>query len=315
MRAIAIERFGGSDTLKLMDLPAPEPQAGEVLIRIAASGVNPVDWKIREGYLAARIPHQFPVVLGWECAGVVEAVGAGVTRFTRGDAVYSYTRLPVVKHGTYAEFIAVPEASVAKKPAALLFHEAAAVPLAGLTAYQALMREPGIAPGSTVLVHAASGGVGHFGVQIAKSAGAIVIGTAGKANQEFIKSLGVDHAIDYTAGDFREAVRKIAPDGVDVAFDTVGGDVLASTYDVVKKGGRLVGVVAAPDAGEAEKRGFSAKYHFVEPSAVDLAALGALADAGKLRAHVSALFPLEQAAEAQQKSREGRVRGKLVLAL
>jgi NADPH2:quinone reductase len=277
MRAVAIDRFGGPETLTLKDLPAPVPQAGEVLIRIVASGVNPVDWKIREGYLAQRFPHHFPVVLGWECAGIVEATGAGATRFSRGDAVYSYTRLPTVQHGTYAELLALPEASVAKKPASLLFHEAAAVPLAGLTAYQALMREPGITPGSTMLVHAASGGVGHFAVQIAKAAGATVIGTAGKANQDFIKSLGVDHAIDYTAGDFREAVKKIAPDGVDLAFDTVGGDTLAKTYDVVKKGGRLVGVVAVPDAAEGTKRGFAAKYHFVEPSADDLAALGARA--------------------------------------
>lgn len=315
MRAVAIERFGGPETLRLMDLPEPELKAGEVLIQIVASGINPVDWKIREGYLQKLMPHHFPVIQGWELSGVVVDAGAGVTRFRRGDAVYSYSRLPEVKWGSYAEYIAVPESMVAAKPRSLLFHEAAAVPLAGLTALQALFRKPGVGPNTTVLVHAASGGVGHFGVQLAKNAGATVIGTAGKANQEFIRELGVDHAIDYTAGDFREAVRKIRPEGVDVVLAAVGGEVLPQSFDVVARGGRLVSVVDSPDAAEAQRRNVEAYFHFVEPNSDELTQLGALADQGKVRPHVSALYPLSRAAEAQEKSREGRTRGKAVLVL
>jgi NADPH2:quinone reductase len=315
MRAIAIDRFGGPDTLQLKTLPDPAPQAGEVLVRVAAAGVNPVDWKIREGFLEKRLPHRFPVIPGWEAAGVVEATGPGASRFQRGDAVWTYARKPEVHGGTYAELLVVPETSVAPKPSSMLFHEAGAVPLAGLTAYQALLRAGDIAAGTTVLVHAAAGGVGHLAVQLAKNAGAVVLGTAGAHNLDFIRSLGVDHAIDHRAGDFRDAVRKLYPDGVQVVFDTVGGDVLAKSYDVVAKGGRLVSIASPPDAAEAGKRGIRGQYHFVEPSAPDLDALRAQADAGKLRVHVSALYPLADAAAAQEKSREGRTRGKIVLVL
>jgi NADPH:quinone reductase-like Zn-dependent oxidoreductase len=315
MRAIAIERFGGIETLKLVDLPAPTPRAGEVLIRTVAAGINPVDWKIREGYLQQMFPHRFPLILGWETAGFVEANGAGASRFARGDAVYAYTRKPEVQHGAYAELIAVPESAVSRKPASMLFHEAGAVPLAGLTAYQALLREGDVKPGATVLVHAAAGGVGHLAVQLAKNAGAVVLGTGSKTNLDFIKSLGVDHVIDYTAGDFRDAVRALVPGGVTVAFDTVGGEVQAPTYDIVAKGGRLVSIAKRPDQAEAEKHGVRAHYVFVEPSAAELDRLTELADQGKLRVHVSSILPLSAAAEAHVKSREGRTRGKAVLAL
>jgi NADPH:quinone reductase len=315
MRAIAIEHFGGPDALQLSTLPDPAPQAGEVLIRVVASGVNPVDWKIREGLLQKRMPHRFPLVPGWEAAGVVEAAGPGAARFQRGDAVWTYARKPEIHGGTYAELLTVAETSVGLKPASMLFHEAAAVPLAGLTAYQALFRAGDIGPGTTVLVHAAAGGVGHLAVQIAKSADAVVLGTAGRANVDFVRSLGADHAIDHSAGDFRDAVRKLYPEGVQVVFDTVGGDVTAKSYDVVAKGGRIVSIAAPPDAAETEKRGIRGQYHFVEPSAADLDALRALADQGKLAVHVSAIYPLAGAAAAHEKSREGRVRGKLVLVL
>jgi NADPH:quinone reductase-like Zn-dependent oxidoreductase len=317
MRAIAIEQFGGPETLKLMDLPTPEPAAGEVRIRVVASGVNPVDWKIREGKLAKALPHHFPLVPGWECAGVVDAAGEGASRFRRGDAVYAYTRKPAVQGGTYAEYVVVPESFVADKPASLLFHEAAGVPLAGLTAYQALFRKHGdVGPGKTVLVHAASGGVGMLGVQLAKNAGARVVGTAGPDNQDFIRSLGVDHAVDYRAVDFRTAVREIAPGGVDVVFDCVGGETQAKSYDIVAQGGRLVSIVDTPKVDEAKAKGLrEAHYHFVEPSSDELRALAEMFDAGKLRTYVSAVLPLAEAREAQQRSHEGRTRGKLVIAL
>jgi NADPH2:quinone reductase len=229
--------------------------------------------------------------------------------------VYAYTRRPEVHHGAYGELISLPASVVARKPASMLFHEAGAVPLAGLTAYQALLREGDVKPGATVLVHAAAGGVGHLAVQIAKSAGAVVLGTGGKANLDFIRSLGVDHAIDYTAGDFRDAVRAVCPGGVTVAFDTVGGEVQDRTYDVIAKGGRLVSIAKRPDPAVAEEHGVRAHYVFVEPSAAELDRLGELSDQGKLRVHVSSILPLSAAAEAHVKSREGRTRGKIVLAL
>lgn len=315
MRAIAIERFGGPETLKPVDVSPPAPKAGEVQIRIVASGINPVDWKIREGYLQKMFPHQFPLILGWEAAGFIEATGEGASRFRRGDAVYAYTRLPEVQWGTYAEYVTVPESFVAPKPSSLLFHEAAAVPLAALTAYQGLFGKPGVGKGTTVLVHAASGGVGHFAVQIAKSVGAVVLGTAGKSNQAFIQELGVDHAIDYSAGDFRDAVRRVAPGGIDLALDFVGGETLTKSLDIVKRGGRLLSIAGQPDAAEAEKRGIVAHYHFVEPSGEDLVKLGALADEGKLRPHVSSIFSLNDAAKALIQSQEGRTRGKTVLVM
>lgn len=313
MRAIAIERFGGPETLTLMDVPTPEPAAGEVLIRIVASGINPVDWKIREGMLQKALPHRFPLIPGWEAAGVVEAEGGGTSRFRRGDAVFAYTRKPEVHGGTYAQYVVVPESYVAPMPKSLLFYEAATVPLAGLTAYQALFRHKDVVDGATVLVHAAAGGVGLFGVQLAKGAGARVIGTAGPQNQDFLRELGVDHAIDYTAGDFREAVRAICPGGVDVVFDCVGGDTLKRSFDVVKEGGRIVSIVDTPSAEEAARRGVRAHYHFVEPNGQELGDLGDRIDQGQVRTYVSAVFPLAAAAEAQEKNRERHTRGKVAL--
>lgn len=317
MRAIALEQFGGPDVLKLMDLPTPQPGPGEVRIRVAASGVNPVDWKIREGFLKGAFPYAFPLIPGWECSGFIDALGDGASRFRRGDAVYAYTRLPTVRYGTYAEFIVVPEGYVAAKPERMLLHQAAGVPLAGLTAWQSLFRgHDDVRAGATVLVHAASGGVGMFAAQLARAVGARVIATAGPANQDFLRGLGVHHAVDYQAGDFREAVRAVAPDGVDVVMDCVGKDTLARSYELVRPGGRLVGVVDTPDQAAAQQHGLRlAHYHFVQPSAHELAELGRLIDSGAVRAHVSAIYALEDAARAQIASREGRTRGKAVLAL
>ena len=293
------------------------PGPGEVRIRIAAAGVNPVDWKIREGYLKSAFPYAFPLILGWECAGVIDALGEGASRFKRGDAVYSYTRLPTVQHGTYAEMIVVPETYVAHKPERLLMHEAAGVPLVGLTAYQALFRgHDDVKKGATVLVHAASGGVGMFGAQLARNAGATVIATAGPTNQEFLRGLGVHYPVNYQAGDFREAVRAVAPDGVDLVLDCVGKDTLDRSYELVRPGGRLVGVVDTPSAERATAAGIRlAHYHFVQPSATELAELSRLLDSRAIKTHVSAIYSLNDAARALDASREGRTRGKAVLVM
>lgn len=315
MRAMAIEEFGGPEKLKLMDLPEPHAGPGEVVVRAVAAGVNPVDWKIREGWLRGSFPHEFPVVPGWEVAGTIEEIGEGVSRFRKGERVFAYARKPVVQWGTYAELVAVPETGVAPMPSRLLFEEAAAVPLTGLTAYQSLFGSPGIGPGAVVLIHAGAGGVGHFAVQLAKNAGARVLATAGTSSQEFVLSLGAESVIDYTREDWSDAVDRLSPDGVDFVYDTLGGDTQKQSFDVLKPGGRLVSIVTPPDPALAKKRGVKAEYVFVEPSAAQLATLGGMCDAGKLKPSVQHIFPLADAAEAQDLSRAGHVHGKLVLAL
>lgn len=314
MRAIAIESFGGPEKLKLMGLPRPKPGKGEILVRVVAAGVNPVDWKIREGSYKGLFPHVFPVIPGWDVAGVVEELGDGAARFRKGDKVWAYARKPVVQWGTYAEYVTLTETSAAAVPSKLLFEEAASVPLAALTALQAT-EKAGVRTGMTVLIHAAAGGVGHFAVQLARNLGAKVFGTAGPANQEFVLGLGAEGVIDYTREDFREALRRLSPEGVDAVLDAVGADTLSRSFDVLKPGGRLVSIVEQPDASEARQRGVRVESLFVEPNGEQLAMLAGLVGRGKLRTHVSRIYPLARAADAQRESQTGHVRGKLVLAL
>jgi NADPH2:quinone reductase len=303
MRAVAIESFGGPERLSLTDLPRPKAGKGEVLVRTVAAGVNPVDWKIREGFLEGRLPHAFPLIPGWDVAGVVEEIGESTARFRKGDKVWAYARKPVVQWGTYADFVAVLEAHAALMPSTYLFEEAAAVPLAALTAYQALFPIARLERGATVLVHAAAGGVGHFAVQLAARAGARVFGTAGSDNHSFVLELGADRAIDYHEEDFRDAVRRVCPEGVDIVLDAVGGDTEARSLEILKERGILVSIVGEPDADKAAERG------------EQLAILAREIDRGRLRAHVSRMLPLAEAARAHEESRAGHVRGKLVLTL
>jgi NADPH:quinone reductase-like Zn-dependent oxidoreductase len=313
MKAIAIDAFGGSDKLHLMVLPKPEPATGEIRIRVKAAAVNPVDWKICEGRVKSRIPHEFPLVPGWDAAGTVDACGPGAAKFKPGDAVYAYCRKPIVKHGTYAEYVCVAESAAARKPASLSFEEAAAVPLAGLTAYQSLVDAAGLKSGQIVLVHAAAGGVGGFGVQIAENLGARVLGTAGSANQAYIRTLGVDAPIDYTKEDFVAAAKRLHPDGVDVVFDTVGGDVQVRSADALKKGGVLVSILAYADEEALKAKGIQTRYVFVAPNGAQLEVLARWADEGKLRVPLAAVLPLAEAAQAHEMSRSGHTRGKIVL--
>ena len=278
MRAIAIEEFGGPERLQLMDLPRPRPGRSEVLVRAVAVGVNPVDWNIREGRLQKILPHAFPLVPGWDVAGVVEELGENATRFRKGDRVWVYAWKPHVQWGCYAEYVAVAETSVALMPTKLLYEEAAAVPLAALTAWQCLFDDPGIGAGSSVLVHAAAGGVGHFAVQLARHAGAGVIGTAGTANQPFVLELGAIATVDYTKEDFREVVRRHRPEGVDLAICSTDPEATRHSYDVIKPGGRLISLVGPPDHDEAARHYVTACDLFVEPDAEQLATLAGLID-------------------------------------
>lgn len=315
VRCIAIREFGGPDKLEAMDLPRPRPEKNELLVRVVAAGVNPVDCRIRAGLLEDVAPRAFPLIPGWDVAGVVEELGEQATRFRKGDRIWACARKPTVQWGCYAGFVAVPESGVALMPSKLLFEEAAAFPTAGLAAWQSLSDEAFVAAGKNVLVHAAGGGVGHFAVQLACAAGARVFGTARTANHEFVLGLGAAAVIDYTREDFREALRRDCPEGIDLVLDTVGGDVQTRSLDVLRPGGRLVSLVHPPDAETGATRGISGQFLSVEPDGQQLVHLGRLVDQRRLRTNVQKIYTLAQAADAHRALEAGHVRGKLVLNL
>ncbi len=299
MRAVAIREYGGRDRLELLDLPKPVPQPGEALIRVRAAGVNPVDIKIREGLLKNRLPNQFPIILGWDAAGVIEDTG---------EEVFAYCRKPVIQHGTYAEYVAAPKENIAPKPASVDMATAAGIPLSGLTAYQSLFDAAGLQSGQRVLIHAGAGGVGGFGVQLARNVGAEVWCTCSARNTDYVVGLGAHHVVDYTAGDFRDVVRDM-----DVVFDTVGGDVQTRSADVLKRGGTLVSILAYADEAGLKAKGIETKYVFVAPNGRQLRHLQEMVDDGQLVCHISASFPLEQAARAHELIETRHTRGKIIL--
>jgi NADPH2:quinone reductase len=315
MRAIAITEFGGPEKLQPLDLPRPRPAKGEVLVRVVAAGVNPIDWKIREGLLREALPHAFPLVPGFDVTGVVEEFGEGASRFRKGDRVWACAWKPRVQWGTYAEYVAVPEAAAALMPSKLLFEEAAAFPLAALTAYQALTERSPKLDGASVLVLGASGGVGHFAVQLARRLGGRVLGSAGSANQSFVLDLGAAAAIDYTREDVGAAVQRHCPEGVDLALDAVGGATTALGLAALRPGGRLVTIAGDVDAAAAARRGVTARHLSMQPNGEQLGLFARMVDRGELRADVQKIYVLKQAAEAQRESARGHVRGKLVINL
>ncbi len=294
---------GEPDVFELADLPTPTPQAGEVLVRVHAASVNPVDFKQRR---SNGFQYPFPIILGWDVAGTVEAVGEGVTRLKVGDAVFGMVRFP--KQGrAYAEYVTAPETDLAVKPEGMSFTDAAATTLAALTARQAL-EHMNLQAGQTLLVQAAAGGVGHYAVQLAKARGARVIGTASGANRDFVLGLGADEFVDYTAGPFEDAVGQ-----VDAVLDAVGGETFTRSYAVVKPGGWLVTIAATLKPAEAPRTDIHAERILVKPSHTDLELLARLFEAGQLRPHVSRTFPLEQVADAHRLLEDRHVVGKVVL--
>jgi NADPH2:quinone reductase len=313
MKAMAIEAYGGPGQLKPMDLPTPVPGEREVLIELAYTSVNPVDWKIREGRLKDRMPNAFPLIPGWDAAGTVAAVGKAVTGYKGGERVYAYCRKPVIQWGTYAEYVAMDAEAVAPLPANLGFAAAAAIPLTGLTAWQSLFDCAGLARGQTVLIHAAAGGVGGLAVQLARQAGARVLATASRANHDYVRALGADELIDYHAEDFVAAVQHLAPGGVDVVFDTVGADTYRRSFAALRRGGFIVSILEQPDAALMAEHGVRAGYVFVTPNGAQLRELARLLEIGALRPPRLEEMPLAEAAAAQEKSRARHVAGKIVL--
>ncbi|WP_199442580.1 NADP-dependent oxidoreductase [Umezawaea beigongshangensis] len=307
MKAIALTEFGDPEVMSQQELPDPLVGPDRVLVRVRAAGVNPVDRAIRAGYLREILPHHTPLVLGWDVAGVVEAVGPAVVDFAPGDEVFGYQRHDHVQHGTYAELVSGVERGLARKPSSLSWEEAAGLPLAGLTALQSL-RLAGVGEGDVVLVHAAAGGVGHLAVQIAGLLGASrVIGTASERNHDFVRSLGAE-PVAYGDALVDNAAALLGGDGrVDVAFDCVGGAALTQSTELVRDPARIVSIV------DHNVLGLGGKYWFVRPVAADLEWLAERADAGQLRVEVQQTFPLERAVDAHRLLEGGHVRGKIVL--
>jgi NADPH:quinone reductase-like Zn-dependent oxidoreductase len=307
MKAITIASYGGPDRLELTEQPDPVVGPDYVLVRVRATSVNPVDYKIREGYLQGAFPSHLPMILGWDVAGVVEQVGPAVTEYVPGDEVVGYVRKDTLEHGTYAELVAAHVRHLALRPTSVSFEQAAALPLAGLTAWQSVDLAA-VGEGDTVLVHAAAGGVGSFAVQIAAARGARVIGTAGERNHEYLRSLGAE-PVSYGEG-LADRVRALAPDGVDAVLDYVGGDSLEVSPELVKNPERVVSVV---DAATVQRIG--GQYAFVRPDPRHLAELATMVDDGALRIELARTFPLAQAAEAQRLVEEGHVRGKVAISV
>ncbi|WP_329358562.1 NADP-dependent oxidoreductase [Streptomyces anulatus] len=305
MKAISYSAYGSADVMEYGERPDPKVGPDTVLVKVRAAAVNPVDWKAREGYLQGGLEAVFPVIPGWDVSGVVVQPGFAVDEFAVGDEVIGYVREDFLSRGTFAEYVAAPVRTLARKPLSLSFEEAAGLPLAGLTAYQVLHRTLKIRDGDTVLIHAAAGGVGSIAVQIARHAGCRVIGTASLRNHEHLRSLGAE-PVEYGEG-LVDRLRELVPDGFDASFDTVGGDALRASADTLAPGGRLASIA------DGEVFSYGGRYAFVRPDAYDLAQVAELAERGIVSVHVDRVFPLEQAADAYRLNQEGRTRGKIVV--
>ncbi len=310
MRVITQLSTGGPEVLEIGRAPVPEPLPTEIRVRVAAAGVNPVDWKTRAGGGMAAVLGPPPFTVGWDVAGTVDAVGAGVTRFAVGDAVFGMPWFPR-QAAAYAEYVTAPSRHFAHRPAGLSVVEAAGLPLAGLTAWQSLVDIADVQPGQRVLIHAAAGGVGHLAVQIAKARGAYVIGTSSRGKHDLLHDLGIDETVDYRAEAFDHVV-----DPVDLVYDLIGGDTALRSLEVLKPDGRLIclpSAAAEAAMAAASERGLRATGMLVEPDGHGLEQLTRLVEDRRLRVLVAETFPLERASHAHRAGEMGHTTGKLVL--
>lgn len=306
MKAVRIHEFGGPEVLELDEIEIPKPAEDEVLIKVYATSINPVDWKIREGQRKDKFPGSLPLTLGWDVSGVIEQAGNHVRNFSIGDEVYS--RPDPTRNGTYAEYVVVKANQVALKPRSIDHIQAAAVPLAGLTAWQGLFKYGQLQKGQKVLVHASSGGVGTFAVQFARWKGAYVIGTASEANLAFVKQLGADEVIDYKNEQFEDRLKDI-----DLVFDTIGEDTQQRSIQVLKKGGRLITTLKPEYLDEAKEKHIHLEGFTAQSYPDDLQQIADLIDEGRVSPVISRVMNLEEARQAEIISEEGHIRGKIVL--
>src|SRR5438477_1642272 len=306
MKAIVVHEYGGPEVMKYEDAQRPEPKENEILVKVIAAGVNPVDSAARSQKYARFMNITLPAIPGYDIAGIVERTGTSVTKFKAGDPVYAYIALD--KGGAYAEYAVATEKEAAAKPKSLTYVEAAAVPLVSLTAWQALVDTAKLSPGQTVLIHGGSGGVGSFAIQIVKARGAKVFATASTPNQNLLKQLGADVAIDYTKQKFEDVAKD-----VDVVLDCVGKDTLVRSYGIVKKGGIIVSIVGRPNQAELDKHGIRGASISVEPNSDELAEITKLIEEKKIKVVVSQTLPLAEAAKAQSQAGTRHTRGKSVL--
>jgi alcohol dehydrogenase len=308
MRAAQITAYGGKDTLQIAtDAPKPKAEAGQLVIEIRAAGVNPFDWKVREGYMQKVADLQFPAILGGDFAGIVAEIGEGVHGFALGDEVYGQAGA-LSGQGSYAEFTLVKADSVAVKPTSIDMIAAATLPLAGVSAYQALVEHAELKAGQKILIHGGAGGIGSFAIQLAKYVGAQVATTAKASAAAFVKSLGADQVIDYEAQQFAALLHDF-----DVVYDTIGDDTFTKSFKVLRPGGIIVSMVAQPDEALQEQYHVRVVGQFTRVTNQRLTELAKLVDSGTLKPHIDKVFPLEQAAEALAYLQEGKQRGKVVL--
>ena len=309
MNAIRIHSYGGPEVLQYEDAHCPRVKNGEVLVRVHAAGVNPLDWKVRGGDLNGFVEHKLPLIPGWDLSGVVEKVGPGPAaagRFKKGDEVFAMA--DPTRDGAYADYVAVREAELAIKPKSLHQVYAAATPVSALAAWRSLFDAGKLQPGQRILIHGGSGGVGHFAVQFAKWKGAYVIATASTNNQQLLRKLGADETIDYTIQKFEDVAQKI-----DIVLDTIGGETQERSWLVLKQGGALISLVQPPSEEKVNQFGVRSIMSSVQPDGAQLSAIAKLIDSAKLRPTIDRILPLSEARRAHELSQNGHTRGKIVL--
>ncbi|RIW34718.1 NADP-dependent oxidoreductase [Bacillus salacetis] len=308
MKAIVINQYGGKEVLKETDMDIPEIGSEQVLLEVHATSINPIDWKLREGHLQEKLPFDFPIILGWDAAGIIKETGKNVTEFKSGDRVFA--RPATTNRGTYAEYTAVDSNLLAKMPDKMSYAEAAAIPLAGLTAWQCVVEFGEVKQGDKVLIHAGAGGVGIYAIQIAKSLGAKVVTTASDKNIDFLQSLGADRVINYKKEEFSDVLKE-----VDFVLDSIGGDVQTNSYKVLKENGKLVSIVSPPDEEEAKKFGVKAGFLWLDPNGEQLKKLSDAYSAGNLKPVIGTTLKFSEEAlqEAHAISETHHARGKIVI--
>lgn len=308
MKAIAIKQYGGKEQLKEINIPKPTPKEKQVIVKLHATSINPIDWKLREGYLKAMMPFEFPIILGWDVAGIVEEVGDHVQDFKVGDRVFA--RPETTNRGTYAEYTIVDTHLLAKIPDNISFEEAACVPLACLTAWQCLFDFGNIQKGDKVLIHAGAGGVGTFAIQLAKSVGAYVAATAGTHNVEFLKSLGADEVIDYKKQDFEKVLTEF-----DFVLDSLGGENQEKSFTILKVGGKLASIVSEPNQEKAKEKNIKSGNVWLVPNGQQLEKIANLLEQNKLRVIIGHKFPFSEEGikEAHALSESHHAKGKIVI--